>query len=305
MSLTAWDGHVRVDYLPMRGRVHVTLLTAEPTVEADLRPGLRAAFVDDDPHGPPAFIALPVEAGGRLPTHVRDLLGERLFAIAEQVVDHAPRSRWTRLDLLALDDLAAVWAPYRHRMLATVADPGTRDAASGARGPVPGLSGIGLSGIGRWANGLWALLGVDDLRRGLAALPSADPVFMSGGVDNGSVDDADDFDDSLENPSIGGGAEDTAAVAAMGTWELPADIAVAAGVRPTLRWEVRRGMVDVVAEPAGTGPPRARLSVSFDDGSERWESLVMGPSGLLRATIWSATEPDRAPTVRIRTEELP
>lgn len=305
MSLTAWDGHVRVDYLPRRGRVHVTLLTAEPTVEADLRTGLRAAFVDDDPHGPPAFIGLPVDAAGRLPAEAVDLLGERLFAVAERVVSHPPHSRWTRLDLLALDSLAAAWAPYRHRVLTAMAEPGSPGTASGARDPVSGLR-----GIGRWANGLWALLGVDDLRRGLAALPSADPVFMSGGDEDDPGDDADGFDDffddSVESAPTGRGADGTSgAVAATGSWELPADIAAAAGVQPTLTWEVRRGVVDVVVAPIGNRPPRARLAVSFDDGSERWEPLVLDPSGLLRTTIWSAAEPDRTPTVRIRTEELP
>ncbi|MEX5712966.1 hypothetical protein AB1484_33120 [Parafrankia sp. FMc6] len=276
---TTWDGHVRVDYLPDWRLLQVTLITGEPAVEAALRRDLRAGFVLDDPEGPPAFVAVTLPAG-RLHEEVRHLLGEQIVAIAEQVVAGPPHTRWTRLDVLAVDQLAAIWAPYRVWVLATAAD----EEREQPREPVRAV-------LGRWAGGFWARLGVEELRRRLTELPQGELVML------GSADPHDDtLDDEGDRP-------EAAPVVASGRWELPIELAERARVEPGLEWEIRDGAVHIIARQTDAGPGGTGLLVSFDDGTQGWTRLEEEPSGVLRAEIASAADPDRLPPVRIRTEE--
>lgn len=273
MSPTTWDGRARVEYLPEYQQLHVTLSTVEPTTETELRDGLRVGFVSDDPDGPPAFVAVTLRAN-RLTADVHQLLGPRLAAAAEQVTAGPVLMRWTRLNLVEVDDLAAVWAPYRAAVLAAI-DVGEQSAGVGRRS---------VQALGEWAGGLWARLGVDDLRMALADLARAEPVFRG-----------DPFADD-------GGIDRPEPATATGEWELPHALADAVRIAPRLRWEATGGLVDVVARPVAAGA-MGEIWVSFDDGAEAWARLEPDAAGLGRATIASAADPSHLPAVRVRTAE--
>jgi hypothetical protein len=148
MVMTTWDGHLRIDHVADADAVTLTLLTIEPTTEIRLRTGLIIGFVTNDPHGPPAFIAVTLD-DGRLPPDVEALLGTRVV----QAVHAA--ERWLRLDLTQVRDLAAAWAPYRGVTLASVQQ-GTANRGA----------------LGTWAEELWTCLGLLDWRDLLRVVPA-------------------------------------------------------------------------------------------------------------------------------------
>ena len=154
MIVTTWDGHVRVDYVPGRSRLQVTVCTMGEVAELEPRPGFRTAFATTDPVGPPTFIGVDL-ANGSLPADIRTLLGPRLAALADNVVAAPPRERWARLDLAEINELADGWAPYRARALATVPveEPADRELVT-ASSPTT---------VGSWAGGLWTSFGGEDL----------------------------------------------------------------------------------------------------------------------------------------------
>lgn len=266
MGSTAWDGCARVDWVPDAHRLQVTLLTLEPTAEADIRPGLRVAFARADPAGPPTFVGATLPTG-ELPADLRLLLGSGLATAADAVIVGPARTGWADLDLVEVDDLAAAWAPYRSYVLAAAAEPTAAD-----RGAV----------LGAWGRGVWARLGVDDLRAALAAALPADLAFRMG--DAWSVD---------------GDTADEAAAAVTGRWSLPPALAAAGGIESVLGWSADGGEVTIVARTRSG--PAAPLWVSFDDGGPpRWEPLAGGPPGELRATIVSWADAAHLPAIRIR-----
>jgi hypothetical protein len=274
--VTPWDGHVRVDYVPAFSSLQVTLATVWPTKEAELRRGLRAGFVRDDPDGPPAFVEVRAP-GGRVPADVRDLLGDRLLAEIQQVVAGPVRSRWLRISLRAVDELAEAWAPYRPWILA---DQSPAPAAE----PAPVL--------GRVARGLWSRLGVSDLR---AALSLPRPPDLGFRTDRPGPDDDEDTADEPGPPT------------ASGRWELPAELAWRTGVEVDLIWELygdRRVHLTARRAAAAVSDPPS-LEVAFDDGAERWARFVEDEPGVLRTSIVSATDPSRLPPIKVRTRELP
>ncbi|WP_239310569.1 hypothetical protein [Frankia sp. Cj3] len=276
MVVTTWDGHVRVDYVPAFFSLQVTVATVRPTEVAELRRGLRAGFARDDPDGPPAFVEVRVE-GSRIPSDVRDLLGDRLWAEVEQVVAGPGRSRWLRMSLAAVDKLAEAWAPYRPWILADEPPATTVEPA-----PV----------LGRLARGLWSRLGVDSLRSALTRPPT--PAFRVRGDDDG--DDGDDDTSDEPGPPT-----------ATGRWALPAELAQRAGVEPDLVWEVFGDRwVHLVARTAATAHPDGPwLEAAFDDGTERWDRFEETEPLVLRARIVSAADPRQLPLIKIRTRDLP
>lgn len=267
MGPTTWDGHVRVDYLPESRRLQVTLITVEPTREAQLRRGLRAGFVIDDPDGPPAFVAADLPAAF-LPADLGELLGPRLAPEARLVIGEEPQVRWSRLGLSEVDDLAETWAPYRAVVLAGVEQPSRMRA------------------VGAWAGGLWARLGVEDIVAGIAALGPPTPAM--GDV---RYDHDDPFGGEPEEPEV------------LGSWELPASLAQAAGVEARLQWSAAGGLVTVTARRVAA--PGAPLAVMFDDGRGRWTVLEPDGEGVLRAAIASSADPAVLPAVRVRVGEQP
>ncbi len=302
---TAWDGYVRVDYVPEagrragRGRLQVTFATVEATIETDVRPELRAGFVVDDPDGPPAFVRVSVSRG-RLAGDVRELLGRSLVAVAEQVIAGPGRSRWTRLNLLEVDSLAGAWAPYRDLVLAASLDEDSADDDPDRPAPRPragtprtGTPSARIPHAGTLEEGLWALLAADELTRSIAELadPRAAGTLGHAGPIHG---------DGVNQP-------DAAPAGASGAWTIPPELAARAGIEPELGWELGGGQVHVVARAAaGTaGPPTGsgpvpRVEVAFDDNADRWETLEPAPDGTLRAVIISLADPDRLRCVRIR-----
>lgn len=307
----AWDGYTRVDYVaeagrrPERGQLQVSLATVETTVQAGVRPGLRAGFVVGDPEGPPTFIVVRLSQR-RLSADIRDLLGAGLSAVAEQVVAGPPHSRWTRLDLTAVDALAAVWAPYRHRVLSDAAAPrdGTDDwpdhdlpaddwpdddeadehGPGGAR-PARGGRSAGTR-TGAWGDGLWALIAADDLRASMTELAASGQLSLLGGDDHADAGDDTGADRSPQD-RVGG-------------WPIPAEVAARAGIEPALRWEIRGGQVHVAATPVAGWTGEPAVEVSFDDAAGRWSPLLRAPDGWLRAVIGSTADPEGLPAVRIR-----
>jgi len=291
---TAWDGYVRVDYIPEvgrrpeRGRLQVTFATVEATIAADVRPGLRAGFVTDDPDGPPTFIQASVSRG-RLADDLSELLGASIAAVAEQVVTGPGRSRWTRLNVGAVDSLSSAWAPYRDLVLAG-ASPPDDDPDDGLDGPTP------RPRAGTADQGLWVLLVPDELRRSMADLPVSGGLALlgSGGGEDRDDNDLDELDESELPP-----------VTVSGQWAVPPELAELAGIEPRLVWEIRAGRVHVVARPAPstTGQAvgtRPTALVSFDDGANRWQTLIPDADGTLRAVIDSLANPERLPAVRLR-----
>ncbi|ONH24743.1 hypothetical protein [Pseudofrankia asymbiotica] len=282
MAVTPWDGHVRVDYVPDLSSLQVTLATVWPMKVAVLRRGLRAGFARDDPDGPPAFVEVRAE-GGQVPADVRDLLGDRLLAEIQQVVAGPSRSRWLRINLRAVDELAEAWAPYRRWILA---DESPAPAAAAAE-PTPVL--------GRLARGLWSWLGVGDLRDALSLPPTRDFGFRSAG----SLDDDDDDDEDI--------ADEPSPPTASGRWALPVELAWRTGVERDLAWEVysdrRIHLIARRAVTASSDPPP--LEVAFDDGTERWTRFVSAEPGVLRTSIVSAADPSRLPPIKVRTRNLP
>lgn len=273
MTPTAWDGHARVDYLPHLIRLQVTLFTVEPTVEAELRGGLRAAFVPDDPAGPPAFVGAVLERG-LLPDDLRHLLGARLGDTADAVLAEPPRCRFVRLDLVEVDDLAETWAPYRAAVLASDADDASAPTALGGR--------TWTSTVGRWAEDLWTAISPGDLRAALSAVGGGDALR---GHD-------DPFGEPVDGP------------VATGRWALPPVLADAAGIEPELGWAAQvDGLIEVTARPSGSSEAGA-VWVSFDDGSQRWARMADDGAGRLTAGIATAVDPDRMPCVRVRTERV-
>lgn len=267
MALTAWNGHVRVDYLPESVQLQVTVFTVEPAVEANLRVGLRAAFVVDDPVGPPTFVSAVLDRGV-LADDVRGLLGTELSSAAETVIATPPRQRFVQLDIVGIDDLAQAWAPYRAAVLAAAAEPRAVgwDAHPWA------------AEVGKWADSIWTALSPAALRIAFASA-TADPALRG-----------DPFAEVVDDASI-----------ATGEWALPRRLADAAGILPVLRWTAQAdGLVEVSARPAGTDST-AEVLVSFDDGSQRWSRLADDGAGGMRAHLATAVDPDRLPPVRVRT----
>jgi len=277
VAVTTWDGHVRVDYVPDFSSLQVTLATVQPTTVAVLRRGLRAGFARDDPDGPPAFVEVRAE-GGRVPPDVRDLLGDRLLAEIQQVVAGPARSRWLRMSLSAVDELAEAWAPYRPWILAA-------EPASPAADPAPVL--------GRLGRGLWSRLGVGGLREALS-LPRPPELDFRGDTrrDEASEDNYED---------------EPAVLTAAGRWTLPAELARRTGVQPDLVWEVygdrRVHLIARRAAPASLDAPV--LEVAFDDGAERWARFTETEPGVLRTSIVSAADPARLPPIKVRTRNQP
>ncbi|PRY34266.1 hypothetical protein [Umezawaea tangerina] len=148
--LTAWDGFARVDYLPIPGRVQVTLSTVEPTVFGRPRRGLACAFAADDTGGPPTFVE--VDIGFGLTEDEEVLLGGPLMAVVNGLVGGGPEARCTRLTLDEVTALARTWAPYRDRVLAR---------------PLVEMR------SGTWTNGLWTSLAGLGLVAALRARPMA------------------------------------------------------------------------------------------------------------------------------------
>lgn len=315
---TAWDGHARVTYLPDLRQLQITLVSFEPMDQASLRRGLRAAFVTDDPTGPPTFVSVELRLG-RLPADLPDLLGPALYAATETVIDRPPRSRWVRLDVREVDELAAAWAPYRALVLSAAATPAVANSADDFLAQTAHAARTAGRAVGRWTNGLWTRLGVEELREGLAALPRGQLQFQ-GGQQAGPSDDPfanddedDEYDDDVGDlrPGLAGeeSADRTSPVS--GQWPLPAELANQAGVEPELTWELGNGGIDVIARRAGAdaepgvgAAEGGELAVSFDDGGDSWQELVAEPSGLLRARIASATNAERLPAIRVRVRDL-
>lgn len=265
MGTTAWDGSARVDWVPDRTRLQVTVFTIEATVEADVRSGLRVAFARADPAGPPTFIGATLSTH-ELPAEMRLLLGPRLVAVADAVMAGPDRIGWADLNLVEVDDLAAAWAPYRAYVLAAAAEPTAADRSAV---------------LGAWGRGLWARLGVADLREALTDFRSPDLAFRMGG-ESWRGDDG-----STETGSV------------TGRWLLPPALAASGGVEQELRWTADGGEVVIVARTQpGTA---AQLWVSFDEGERpRWEPLTPAGEGELQATIVSWADTASLPAIRIR-----
>ncbi|MEV0697265.1 hypothetical protein AB0I53_05010 [Saccharopolyspora sp. NPDC050389] len=160
MSVVTWDGHLRIDHLPERGTVAVTLLTAEPAMEVRLRSGLVAGFATSDPEGPPTFVSVALRDDG-IPDDVAELLGPRVSAAVADAVATGGRGGWLELDLGEVDGLAEAWAPYRAAAL---------DSA------IPAPRGT----LGAWAGELWTRL---DLAGWADALRGGELQFRSGRTD--------------------------------------------------------------------------------------------------------------------------
>ncbi|WP_273942050.1 hypothetical protein [Kutzneria chonburiensis] len=139
---TAWDGYARVDYLPEPGRIQVTLLTVEPTVYRQVRPGLACAFAADDAVGPPTFVGMDIGFG--LTDDEMVLLGA-LASVASELMTARSGSRTARLALDEVAELAETWTPYRAPVLAESTD--DAPARTGVWGSElwTRLSGLGLA----------------------------------------------------------------------------------------------------------------------------------------------------------------
>ncbi|MFN2494804.1 MAG: hypothetical protein ABR608_02680 [Pseudonocardiaceae bacterium] len=171
MIVTTWDGHLRVDRPADGASVTLTLLTVEPTTEAEVRTGLLAGFVTGDPDGPPARLTIATPEG-RLPDDLAALLGTRVAAAVAALAGTGGGGDWLQLDLGEVDDLAAAWAPYRVRVLTPASAP--------------------QATVGAWADGLWTALDLPDWRelvggrapapvfRGETSTPDPDPPMASG-----------------------------------------------------------------------------------------------------------------------------
>ncbi|QIZ33683.1 hypothetical protein [Saccharopolyspora sp. ASAGF58] len=157
MSVITWDGHLRIDHLPDRGTVAITLLTAEPTLEVQLRNGLVAGFVAADPEGPPTFVSVALRDNG-VPDDVAELLGPRVAAAVADAIAAGGPGGWLELDLGEVDGLAEAWAPYR----AVALEPA-----------IPAPRGT----LGAWAGELWTRL---DLAGWAGALRGPELRFRSG-----------------------------------------------------------------------------------------------------------------------------
>lgn len=272
MIVTTWDGHVRVDYVPGRSRLQVTVCTMGEVAELEPRPGFRTAFATTDPVGPPTFIGVDL-ANGSLPADIRTLLGPRLAAIADDVVAAPPRERWARLDLTEINELADGWAPYRARALATVPVEELADEELVAASP--------LTTVGSWAGGLWTSFGGEDLVAALRTLVRGPDFAVRG--------------DPTDIP---------AEAVAHGTLRLPAGLAAAAGVAEDVGWSAMPRAIGVAvvfrAVPSDDAAGVA-LMVAFDDGRERWARFVPDGSERPVATILSTSEVDVLPGFRFRT----
>ncbi|MGW5643403.1 hypothetical protein ACWEV3_11650 [Saccharopolyspora sp. NPDC003752] len=157
MSVVTWDGHLRIDHVPERGTVAVTLLTTEPASEVELRSGLVAGFATSDPEGPPTFVSVALRDDG-IPDDVAELLGPRVSAAVADAVATGGRGGWLELDLGEVDGLAESWAPYRAAALSSA---------------IPAPRGT----LGAWAGELWTRL---DLAGWADALRGPELQFRSG-----------------------------------------------------------------------------------------------------------------------------
>lgn len=262
MVVTTWDGHLRIDHLPDADTIALSLVTLEPATETQLRTGLVAGFVTADPDGPPAFVAVALQ-DGRLPDDVAALLGPRVSAAATDLLAEGRSGQWLQLDLIEIDDLAAAWAPYRAvTLVADQAVPTNRGA------------------LGSWADELWTCVGLPSWRDALRAL-GGPPAAQFRGAQRPPPDD------------------EPGSPALEGTWQLPDELAAAAGVQPQVRWELRAAAPDAVqielrALPTGQ-PPGAVLQAGLDDGSQRWVAFEADPTGELGVTLVSSAD-----SVRVR-----
>ncbi|WHT17558.1 hypothetical protein N8J89_31175 [Crossiella sp. CA-258035] len=271
--LTAWDGYARVDYLPIPGRVQVTLTTVEPTAFRRLRTGLACAFADDDPGGPPTYVE--VDIGFGLTDDERVLLGESLLAVVDQLLGDGGGSTTTRLDLGQVAALAQTWAPYREAVLS--AEPG-RIAA------------------GTWVDGLWTRLSGLGLLAALRATPLQVNVSYRGEHHTGDPADVPPEEDVFTwHDSV-----------------LPTDLAARAGVEPVIRWTTYRAedvleggaeSTGVVVHATALPAAEARLEVALDDGSGEWVTLGPEPGVPLALAADLPLAPDAdEPALRFRTD---
>ncbi|MGI9001468.1 MAG: hypothetical protein ACR2GH_07350 [Pseudonocardia sp.] len=264
MTLTTWDGHLRLDRPPGSRTVTLTLLTVEPTIEAELRTGLVAGFVTADPHGPPAFVGVTT-ADGRLPADVATLFGRRVADSVAALIEADGAGEWLQLDLLEIDELAAAWAPYRVRVVQE-----TPAAAA--------------TTVGSWADGLWACVGLPDWRSALDAAGGLRPAGQFRGGDGERPEGAD--------PS-----------ALRGDLLLPGVLASAAGCARAVSWTVRLGSgdTDEITVTADRVDPatRATLLVGLDDTAGQWVPFEADASGRLRARTRGSGGPVN---LRFRTE---
>jgi len=268
MIVTTRDGHLRVDRPPDGATVTLTLLTVEPTTEAQVRVGLLAGFVTDDPDGPPARLTVATPEG-QLPDDVAALLGTRVAVAVAALAGTGGAGAWLQLDLVEVDDLAAAWAPYRVRVLA----PATAPEAT----------------VGSWAEGLWTSLDLPDWRELVGDLTLA-PVFRGGS--SGPVLRSGPSEPDPGDPPM-----------ASGRWLLPAPMAEEAGCRRTVSWSVRPGpggtvRVEVEAERVGRDQP-AVLLAGVDEPGGAWEPLRADGPDRLRASL--AVRGDGPVPLRFRT----
>lgn len=263
MIVTTWDGHLRVDRLPDGASVTLTLLTVEPTTEAQVRAGLVAGFVTGDPDGPPARLTIATP-DGQLPDDVAALLGTRVADAVAALAGTGAAGDWLQLDLVEVDDLAAAWAPYRVRVLTPATAP---DAT-----------------VGSWADGLWTSLDLPDWRELMGGLAPA-PVFRSRGGPSGP-------DPGDRDPLVAGGR-----------WLLPAPMAEEAGCGRTVAWSIRPwpdGTVRVEVETERVDRDRpAVLLAGVDEPGGAWEPLRADGSDWLRARL--AVRGDGPVRLRFRT----
>jgi hypothetical protein len=270
MAVTTWDGHLRIDHLADTATVALTLLTVEPTGEAEVRPGLTAGFVTADPNGPPAFVAFALQ-DGRMPSDIAVLLGPRIAAAVAELVDAARPGAWMQLDLAEVNGLAEAWAPYRARVTIAV--------------PVP----VNVGVLGTWGKDLWTGFGLPDWRTAVLAMTRPAATGFRGTDDPGRED---------------AGAEEPDPSRPQGTLRLPGEVAAAVGVEREVTWTMTQaadGTIQVrfSARPTGRTAPGV-LQVSMDDGSQGWTGLGPGPADGLHATL---TGPDGPWHIRFRSTD--
>lgn len=262
MIVTTWDGHLRVDRSPDGASVTLTLLTLEPTTEAQVRAGLVVGFVTGDPGGPPARVTVSTPQG-RLPDDVAALLGDRVAVAVAALASTGATGDWLQLDLVEVDDLAAAWAPYRVRVLTAAR---VWDATSGA-----------------WANGLWTALELPDWREFVRG-PALSPVFRGEPTSpvGGDLDPPMAEGQWLLPASIAGEAGCARTV----FWS----------VRPGPQGTVR---VEVETERVDRGRPTLLL-VGVDGPDDAWEPLRADDGGRLQARL--VVRGDGPVPLRFRTE---
>lgn len=238
--LTAWDGHVRVNYLPRVHRLRVIVLTIERTLLRRLHDGLACEFVINDPAGPPTFVDLDLADG--MTDDIRALLGGQIARLAEAVLSdpslgHGPVSRSGRLNLLDMETLARTWAPYRDHVLNARAE--TRPS------------------LGSWAGELWTLFRDSALAAALRAGPVDAPALNAREVDqSGDESEWRHFD-------LPAGLADIATVEPRVEW--------------TVYDREGERRLTVRATAAAGGATRPRLLVGLDAPRAEWVPLVADP----------------------------